>query len=66
MNSATVPGASARKAPAMSLAPWDDNGAGVNEFDFRYNTRDLDDFTRASLAIKGAEGKRLTYQQPTR
>ena len=35
----------------------------LNEFDFRYSTRDLDDFTRASLAVKGAEGKRLTYRR---
>ena len=38
-------------------------GAGVNEFDFRYNTRDLDDFARAELALKGIEGKRLTYRR---
>lgn len=33
----------------------------LSEFDFRYNTRDLDDDERATLALKGAEGKRLTY-----
>jgi transposase-like protein len=33
------------------------------EFDFRYNTRDLDDFTRSAQAIKAAEGKRLTYRR---
>ena len=38
----------------------------LHEFDFRYSTRDLDDFTRANLAIKGAEGKRLIYNQPNR
>ena len=38
----------------------------INELDFRYNTRDLDDFTRAATAIKQAEGRRLTYQQPSR
>ena len=40
----------------------------LGEFDFRYNERSalgVDDATRAALAIKGAEGKRLTYQQPT-
>ena len=47
----------------MSLAPWDYFGAGVNEFDFRYNTRDLDDFERAKLALQGIEGKRLTYRR---
>jgi transposase-like protein len=35
----------------------------LNEFDFRYNSRDVDDFTRAVQAIKGAEGKRLTYRR---
>ncbi|MCH7540339.1 MAG: IS1595 family transposase [Proteobacteria bacterium] len=34
------------------------------EFDFRFNTRKIDDATRTALAIKGAEGKRLTYRQP--
>jgi hypothetical protein len=33
------------------------------EFDFRYNTRKIGDQERTLLAIKGAEGKRLTYQQ---
>jgi transposase-like protein len=35
----------------------------LNEFDFRYNSRDVDDFTRAVAALKGAEGKRLTYRR---
>ena len=37
------------------------------EFDFRYNNRvdrGVDDTERATRAIKGAEGKRLTYRQP--
>jgi len=37
------------------------------EFDFRYNERaslGVTDAERAAKAIKGAEGKRLTYQQP--
>jgi transposase-like protein len=34
------------------------------EFDFRYNTRKITDRERAVLAIKGGEGKRLTYRQP--
>lgn len=33
----------------------------LNEFDFRYNTRDISDMERAELALKGAEGKRLIY-----
>lgn len=33
----------------------------LSEFDFRYNTRDLKDDERATLALKGAEGKRLMY-----
>ena len=39
------------------------------EFDFRYSNRaalEIDDAERAAKAIKGAEGKRLTYQQPRR
>ncbi len=37
------------------------------EFDFRHNNRSglgVDDAERAAKAIKGAEGKRLTYRQP--
>lgn len=34
------------------------------EFDFRYNARKITDGERAALAVKGAEGKRLTYRQP--
>jgi len=39
----------------------------VAEFDFRYNNRaatGVDDGERAGKAIKGADGKRLTYRQP--
>lgn len=39
----------------------------LHEFDFRYSNRialGVDDATRAALAAKGAEGKRLTYRQP--
>ena len=35
------------------------------EFDFRYNTRaklGIDDVERADIALKGFQGKRLTYQ----
>jgi transposase-like protein len=38
------------------------------EFDFRYNERSslgVSDAERAAKAIRGAEGKRLTYQQPS-
>ena len=38
------------------------------EFDFRYNNRTalgVEDTERATLAIKGVEGKRLTYHQPS-
>lgn len=41
--------------------------AYLNEFDFRYSNRNalgIDDTARAHRAIKGAAGKRLTYQQP--
>ena len=35
------------------------------EFDFRYNNRSsITDGERAVLAVKGGEGKRLTYRQP--
>lgn len=34
------------------------------EFEFRYNTRKITDGERAVLAIRGGEGKRLTYRQP--
>jgi hypothetical protein len=36
------------------------------EFDFRYSNREklgIDDASRASLAVKGAKGKRLTYRR---
>jgi hypothetical protein len=39
----------------------------LDEFSFRYNNRvrlGVDDTERATLAIKGAEGKRLTYGGP--
>jgi transposase-like protein len=38
----------------------------LQEFDFRFNTRTalgFDDMARCNLAIKGAEGKRLTYRR---
>lgn len=33
------------------------------EFEFRYNNRDIEDGARTEAAIKGAEGKRLTYRE---
>lgn len=39
----------------------------LNEFDFRYNNRSglgIEDAERAAKAIRGGEGKRLTYHQP--
>jgi transposase-like protein len=36
----------------------------VAEFEFRYNTRHMDDGERVLQAIRGAEGKRLMYAQP--
>jgi transposase-like protein len=35
----------------------------LNEFDFRYNLRGTTDGERALLAIKGSQGKRLTYAE---
>jgi hypothetical protein len=33
------------------------------EFDFRYNARRIDDGARTALAIRSANGKRLTYAE---
>jgi len=38
-------------------------GRYCREFDFRYNTRAMTDGERAAIALKGAEGKRLTYRR---
>jgi transposase-like protein len=35
----------------------------VGEFDFRYNARSISDAARANLALRGIEGKRLTYRR---
>lgn len=35
----------------------------LTEWDFKWNTRKMKDGERAALALKGAEGKRLTYRQ---
>jgi len=37
-------------------------GAYLNEFDFRYNGRELTDGERTALALKGIAGKRLVYK----
>ena len=34
----------------------------LSEFDFRYNAREVTDGERALEALKGFEGKRLTYE----
>jgi hypothetical protein len=34
----------------------------LSEFDFRYNSRNVDDGERAMLAIRKVEGKRLMYR----
>ena len=39
-------------------------GRYCDEFAFRYSTRTVTDGERVVLAVQGAEGKRLTYQQP--
>jgi transposase-like protein len=36
----------------------------LDEFEFRFNHRDMDDGARTIAAIQGAEGKRLMYSQP--
>ena len=33
----------------------------LGEFDFRYNQRHLDDWERTGEALRGIEGKRMTY-----
>jgi transposase-like protein len=38
----------------------------LSEWDFKWNTRKLKDGERAALALKGAEGKRLTYRNPNK
>jgi len=37
----------------------------ISEFEFRRNSRKMDDGKRVAAAIKGAEGKRLMYREPT-
>jgi ISXO2-like transposase domain len=34
----------------------------LTEWDFKWNTRNITDGERAALALKGAEGRRLTYR----
>lgn len=36
----------------------------VSEFEFRWNTRKIDDGERVSRAIRNAQGKRLMYREP--
>ncbi len=36
----------------------------VSEFEFRWNTRHVDDGARIKTAIRGSEGKRLMYRHP--
>jgi transposase-like protein len=36
----------------------------LSEWDFKWNTRKMTDGERAALALKGADGRRLTYRQP--
>ena len=38
----------------------------LSEFDFRYNAREITDGERALEALKGFEGKRLTYRRTSR
>ena len=37
----------------------------VDEFEFRYNHRELEDGERTVAVIRGSEGKRLLYREPT-
>jgi hypothetical protein len=36
----------------------------ITKFAFRYSHKDISDGERAGHIVKGAEGKRLTYEQP--
>jgi hypothetical protein len=36
----------------------------LNEFDFRYNHRKVNDSDRTLLALKATEGKRMTLREP--
>jgi transposase-like protein len=36
----------------------------LSEWDYKWNTRKITDVERAAIAVKGGEGKRLTYRQP--
>jgi hypothetical protein len=38
-------------------------GRYTAEFDFRYNTRKLNDHERSDIALQGITGKRLTYRR---
>jgi transposase-like protein len=40
-------------------------GRYCDEFSFRYSNRKISDGERAALIVNGAEGKRLTYKQPS-
>jgi transposase-like protein len=40
-------------------------GRYCDQFAFRYNSREMSDSARTELAVRGAEGKRLTYRKPT-
>ena len=39
-------------------------GRYLTEWDFKWNTRKISDGERATAALKGIEGKRLTYRIP--
>jgi transposase-like protein len=41
-------------------------GRYCDEFSFRYNHRAISDGERAGLIVAGAEGKRLTYREPSK
>jgi len=49
------------------MTPWPLSAVPARsaaEFDFRYNTRKITDMERTIAAVRGGEGKRLTYHQP--
>ena len=51
-----------RRGKRQSREPW---RRGINEFDFRWNTRKMNDGDRTKLAVQGAPGKRLPYHSIT-
>ena len=57
VSDATTP-SGLRQPTAAEFAEW-----RLNEFEFRWNTRKLDDGRRVAKAIRQVQGKRLQYRE---